>query len=274
VYNTGVPAAIPSMLTTANRLDRLRDSTLALRRQIEGHALYREIATVMDLRLFMQVHIFAVWDFMSLLKALQHCLTSVSLPWVPSPYPNARRLINEIVLGEESDTYKDGHLSHFEVYLEAMREARADTGPIERLIGKLQQGAALAEALSGSDVPEEAQVFIGSTFDTIRLDKPHITAAAFTFGREDLIPAMFQKIVHDLRAGFEGLAVFEYYLERHIEVDGESHGPMALTMLEDLCGSDDNRWAEATKAAQNALAARLRMWDAIAGRIVHSRGPD
>jgi hypothetical protein len=259
------------MLTTASRLNQLRDSTVTIRRQIERHALYREIKTVMDLRLFMQVHIFAVWDFMSLLKSLQHCLTSVSVPWVPSPYPNSCRLINEIVLGEESDTYEDGHLSHFEVYLEAMREAGADTGPINRLIGKLQQGVTLAEALSGSDVPDEAQVFIRSTFGAIRPDKPHITAAAFTFGREDLIPAMFRGIVHDLRSGFEGLSVFEHYLERHIEVDGDSHGPMALRMLEDLCGDDDNRWAEATSAAKNALEARLQLWDAILDRVVHSR---
>jgi len=177
------------------------------------------------------------------------------------------------VLGEESDTYADGHLSHFELYLEAMREAGADTGPIKRLIGQLQQGVALAEVLSGSHIPEEARVFIGSTFDTIRLDKPHITAAAFTFGREDLIPAMFRKIVHDLRYGFDGLAVFEYYLEQHIEVDDESHGPMALRMLEDLCGDDDNRWAEATDAAKSALEARLRMWDAIVERVIYSRGP-
>jgi hypothetical protein len=155
--------------------------------------------------------------------------------------------------------------------LKAMREAAADTGPINRLIGKLQHGATVAEALSDSDVPEEAQAFIRSTFDTIRLDKPHITAAAFTFGREDLIPAMFREMVHDLRDGFAGLAVFEYYLERHIEVDGESHGPMALRMLEDLCGDDDIRWAEATNAAKSALEARLRMWDAIADRVVHSR---
>jgi hypothetical protein len=259
------------MLDTANRLNQLRESTLDIRRRIEEHALYREITTVMDLRLFMQVHIFAVWDFMSLLKALQQCLTSVSVPWVPSPYPNARRLINEIVLGEESDTYEDRHLSHFELYLEAMREAGADTGPIQRLVGKLQQGVALPEALSGSDVPAEAQAFIASTFDTIRLDKPHIMAAAFTFGREDLIPVMFREIVHDLQYGFEGLAVFEYYLERHIEVDAESHGPMALRMVEDLCADDDDRWAEAMNAAKHALEARLRMWDAIRDSVVHSR---
>ena len=259
------------MPTITNRLSLLRDSTSSVRRQIEGHSLYGEITTVMDLRLFMQAHVFAVWDFMSLLKALQNCLTSVSVPWIPSPYPNACRLINEIVLGEESDAYSGSHLSHFELYLEAMRQADADTDPITGLIGQLQQGVTLAEALSGSDVPEEARVFVGSTFDTIRTDKPHIMAAAFTFGREDLIPAMFRNIVRDLRHGFDGLAVFEYYLERHIEVDDESHGPMAIGMLEDLCGHDDTRWAEATSAANNALEARLRMWDAIVDRIVDSR---
>ena len=255
------------MPVAANRLTQLRESTHTMRRQIEQHALYREITTLQDLRTFMEIHIFAVWDFMSLLKSLQQCLTSVSVPWVPSPYANSCRLINEIVLGEESDTYQGGHLSHFELYLKAMREAGAGTGPIQRLITKLRDGVTLAEALSDSDVPEEARAFIESTFDTIRLDKPHITAAAFTFGREDLIPAMFREIVRDLRHGFEGLAVFEYYLERHIEVDGESHGPMALAMLEELCADDGTRWAEAANAAKSALAARLRLWDAIRARL-------
>jgi DUF3050 family protein len=259
------------MLTTTNRLTRLRDHTIAIRQQLERHALYREIKTVADLRMFMQVHVFAVWDFMSLLKALQRRLTSVSVPWVPSPYPNSCWLVNEIVLCEESDTHGNGHLSHFEIYLEAMREAGADTAPIQELMRKLQHGTALSEALSSSDVPQEAQEFVKSTFDTIRLDKPHITAAAFTFGREDLIPAIFREIVHDLRNRFMGLATFESYLERHIEVDGESHGPMALRMLEELCGEDNNRWVEATEAAQNALEARLRMWDAIVVRLVQSR---
>jgi hypothetical protein len=260
-----------TMLTTASRLHQLRDSTLDIRRKIEGHALYREIQSVADLRWFMQLHVFAVWDFMSLLKALQNSLTSISVPWVPSPYPTSCRLINEIVLGEESDTYKDGHCSHFEIYLEAMREAGADTGPIRRLVAELRAGSQFAEALAAADVPDEAQTFVRSTFALIDAGKPHITAAAFTFGREDLIPAMFLKIVRDLRLGFAGLAEFEYYLERHIEVDGDSHGPMALRMLEDLCGEDERRWTEASQAARNALQARLKLWDAINARILLSR---
>jgi hypothetical protein len=259
------------MLTTASHLHQLRDSTLDIRRQIEGHALYRDIQSVEDLRCFMQMHVFAVWDFMSLLKSLQNSLTSVSIPWVPSPYPTSCRLINEIVLGEESDTYRDGHRSHFEIYLEAMREAGADTGPIRSLMAELRDGSPLEEALGTAAVPEAAQIFVRSTFSAIHPDKPHVTAAAFTFGREDLIPAMFLKIVRDLRLGFAGLAEFEYYLERHIEVDGDSHGPMALRMLEDLCGEDESRWTEAADAARNALEARLKLWDAIRARIALAR---
>jgi hypothetical protein len=225
---------------------------------------------VEDLRIFMQTHVFAVWDFMSLLKALQACLTSVSLPWRPSPYPTSCRLINEIVLGEESDAYEGGYRSHFEIYLQAMRAADADTGPMQKLLAHLGEGATLAESLPRCGAPEEAQVFVRSTFAAIRPDKPHVTAAAFTFGREDLIPDMFREIVRCLRPGCEGLGVFEYYLERHIEVDGDSHGPLALRMLEDLCGEDDLRWAEAADAAKHALEARLKMWDALAERIPHS----
>jgi hypothetical protein len=259
------------MLSTVNRQQQLRDSTLRVRTQIEKHALYREIQSVADLRLFMQIHVFAVWDFMSLLKSLQYSLTSISLPWLPSPYPTSCRLINEIVLGEESDAYGKGYRSHFEIYLDAMREAGADTGPIQRLLAQLRRGAKLPEALSAADVPEEAQVFVRSTFDSIGAGKPHVTAAAFTLGREDLIPAMFREIVHELRTEFEGLRVFEYYLERHIDVDGDSHGPMALRMLGDLCGEDEQLWAEAGDAANRALQARLELWDAIAGRIVRAR---
>jgi hypothetical protein len=238
-----------------------------VRTQLEDHPLYRGIESVEDLRIFMESHVFAVWDFMSLLKSLQASLTCVSTPWIPSPYTESGRLINEIVLGEESDVYQGRAISHFELYLEAMRQAGANTQPITDFLRHLRDGHSLAESLAQSHAPVEAQAFVHRTFAFIRPDKPHITAAAFTFGREDLIPAMFRQIVRDLRRGFEGLSVFEYYLERHIEVDGDSHGPMALRMMEDLCGEDPRRKLEAQNAAADALEARAQFWDAILERI-------
>ena len=220
----------------------------------------------------MEAHVFAVWDFMSLLKSLQQSLTSVSVPWVPSQFPTSRRLINEIVLGEESDEYEGGYISHFELYLTAMEECGADTRQIRRLVAAVRDGVKVQDALWDPGIPTEAREFVWTTFETIRPGQPHVTAASFTIGREDLIPTMFHEMVKELRTGFEGLKTFEYYLQRHIEVDSDSHGPMALWMLEELCGGDETRLAEADAAAEKALRARLRLWDGILDRILLARG--
>ena len=255
------------MLLQTDFLTRLRDFTAPQRRQLEDHPLYREIYSLGQLRIFLQAHVFAVWDFMSLLKSLQASVTCVNAPWAPSAYPQSRRLINEIVLGEESDSFQSGFLSHFEVYLQAMSEAGADTSAIDSLLKELSAGRTLAGALSIAQPPSEALTFVRSTFSFIDTNKPHVAAAAFTFGREDLIPDMFRQMVKDLRRNFENVALFEYYLDRHIEVDGDSHGPMALQMVEELCGGDDRKWDEAASAARSAMAARIALWDGILKRI-------
>lgn len=77
----------------------------------------------------MQGHVFAVWDFMMLLKQLQRKLTCVDKIWLPPKSNNTARFINEIVVGQQTDVHPDGknHASHFQLYLEAMREVGADT---------------------------------------------------------------------------------------------------------------------------------------------------
>src|SRR5580704_18311388 len=89
---------------------------------------------------FMEHHVFAVWDFMSLLKSLQRNLTCVELPWVPTGPTGSRRLINDIVLVEESDERGDGFISHFELYLEGMAQAGADRAAIDAFIGLIRHG--------------------------------------------------------------------------------------------------------------------------------------
>ena len=245
-------------------LAALEQRIAPLRAQLAHHPLYASIQSVEDLHTFMQSHVFAVWDFMSLLKALQRGLTCTEVPWLPSSHPEARRLINEIVLGEESDLYEGRAASHFELYLEAMQECAAPTAAIDALLAELRRGSDVHNALLSVQIPESARTFVEHTFAIIQTGQLHAIAAAFTFGREDLIPDMFSAFVRDLDQRLAGrLQMFIWYLERHIEIDGEEHGPMALRMVTALCGEDAHRWKEAGDAAESALLARLALWDSI-----------
>ncbi len=243
------------------------------RQQMVDHAVYRRLETLADLRVFMEHHVFAVWDFMSLLKALQRELTCVELPWVPKGNPATRRLINDIVLEEETDLDPEGQpTSHFELYLRAMREAGADTAPAERLLAALAEGASVPAALAAAQAPASVQEFVKHTFSVIANGQPHAIAAAFTFGREDVIPDMFRSLIADLGQRFPGqLDTFTYYLNRHIELDEDHHAPLAHQMVRDLCGPDAARWQQAAEVAQQGMAARVALWDGIAAALAEKK---
>lgn len=232
-----------------------------LRQQLAAHPLYATIRRLNHIRLFMESHVFAVWDFMTLLKALQRTLTCVDLPWVPTPFPASRRFINEIVLAEESDLHEGRPISHFEIYLEAMEQVGADTRAIHRVVHRASQGL---DGLRSDEIPDVAREFVETTFNIIRKRSSAAQAAAFAFGREDAIPGMFRSLVRSLDHDLDGrLGKFVWYLERHIEVDGDDHGPLSLKMVADLCGNDSALWEEASQTAEDALLARLRLWDGV-----------
>ncbi|HMF76726.1 MAG TPA: DUF3050 domain-containing protein [Bryobacteraceae bacterium] len=237
------------------------------RSRLAAHPLYSRVTTRSQIQIFMELHVFAVWDFMSLLKALQAQLTCVRIPWVPTRWPDSRRFINEIVLGEESDTYAGRSISHFELYLEAMEECGADTAPIRSLLSRVAAAPGstpIASLLETAAAPAAARRFVETTFGVIASGNLSAMASAFTFGREDLIPGIFRKLVRDLNSQSGGaLEKFIWYLERHIEVDGEEHGPLSLRMVADLCGTDERLWEQAAHAAESALSARLALWDGI-----------
>jgi Protein of unknown function (DUF3050) len=249
-----------NVLLNTNSIDAIEARIAPLRERLTRHPLYAAIQTPEHLRLFMESHVFAVWDFMSLLKALQRELTCVTVPWVPTRWPESRRFINEIVLGEESDQFEGRAVSHFEVYLEAMEECGADTALIRQLVQHTSDGLRMEEM----STPEAARQFVEATFALIREGNLAALAAAFTFGREDVIPDIFRELVRDLNEKQPGrFGKFVWYLERHIEVDGEDHGPLSLRMVADLCGDDPELWEEAAAAAETAIEARLALWDGI-----------
>jgi hypothetical protein len=238
------------------------------RERLVRHRIYGLVNSAARLRRFMESHVFAVWDFQSLLKAMQQRLTCTTVPWVPTPDPEARRLVNEIVLDEESDELPEGgSASHFELYLDGMRKAGADTRPIERLLSLLSDGAPLGQALAASGAPAAAAAFVRESFAVIESGSTHGIVAAFTYGREDVIPDMFRSLVSSLAARDPGWERFHWYLERHIEADDEKHGPVCRRIVARLCGDDPARWAEASAAARAGIEARIALWDAIAADL-------
>jgi hypothetical protein len=247
---------------THPRIDRLEKSVTPARERVVDHPLYARLTTHDALVTFMEHHVFAVWDFMSLLKSLQRELTCVAVPWIPTGPTATRRLINDIVMVEESDELGKGFTSHFELYVNGMREAGADTAAIDKLVELLRDGRAVRDALVEADAPRPSVDFAATTWSIIEKSPVHCQAAAFAFGREDLIPDMFAQVVAVNERGGR-LSTFVDYLERHIEVDGEQHTPMAMQMLADLCGDDEATWQECADTVNAALAARAKLWDGI-----------
>lgn len=238
--------------------------------QLKHHPLYNRLNSIEDIQVFMEHHVYAVWDFMSLLKALQIELTCTNVPWTPKYNPALTRFINEIVLAEESDVDEAGHyLSHFEMYLDAMDQVGASTLKISQFIEFVRSGNNLAEIQDQLKMNDAVVRFLRFTFDVIESGKPHYIASAFTFGREDLIPDMFFEIVKTAEnsKGKDAYSKLTYYLKRHIELDGDDHGPLALKMISELCGDEEQKWSEVIEIAKDALRVRIALWDAIADEI-------
>jgi hypothetical protein len=252
--------------TVSEKIERIHRVIQPQRDALLNHRIYEKIRGIEGLRTFMEHHVFAVWDFMSLLKALQQKFCCVTLPWIPSESPLACRLINEIVLGEESDEDgEDGFASHFKLYLGSMRECGADTTRIDSFINELCAGNTLREILASSKYGEPVGRFVSETFDIIDSGDSCAIASAFTFGREDLLPDLFRKIVEGIHGESEGkLDQFRYYLDRHIDLDDDKHGPMAEKLVEHLCGADSAKWKTVETTAVRALKSRLELWDSVA----------
>jgi len=234
------------------------------------HPLYEKVKTIDDLHQFLESHVYAVWDFMSLLKALQSKLTCTTTPWFASKNPEIRYLINEIVLAEESDLTLDGkRLSHFEMYVEAMHSCGANTTELNTFLQSVIDTKNVFIAIKQSDLHPKIKDFLDFTFRVIEEGKAHKIAAAFTFGREDLIPTMFTQILKNFQQSFPDVDLSQliYYFERHIELDADEHGPMAMHMINELCQDDAQKWKETEEVSRLALEKRIGLWNAIEEKI-------
>ena len=236
-----------------------------LRAQLLDHPVYAEVDSVEDLRRFMEDHVFAVWDFMSLLKRLQQDLTCTKVPWFPADDARAARLINDIVIGEETDVDPDGSfVSHLDLYLRAMADVGANTRQFDTFRSLARVGTSVETAMVRTGAPPHVQAFVAHTMALAQSGSTEEVLAASFYGREDIIPEMFsrlQKTLAGARRDDASLRNFIYYIERHIELDGDSHGPMGRELLEGLVADSPQRHQRALHAACNSIKARMDLWN-------------
>ncbi|PBQ31351.1 heme oxygenase [Sphingobacteriaceae bacterium] len=252
------------------RLKQLEAEIESLRHQVKTHPIYNEIKSLEDLTIFMEQHVFAVWDFMSVLKVLQQKLTSIHVPWIPRGNAKTRYMINKIVLEEESGIDHEGNRSsHFEIYLKAMEQVGCDMRPVLSLLNKLKSGESFSNSLATSNIRGSARRFIKNTIETsISGDKVHVQAAVFTFGRRDLLPDMFINFIQELdHQNPERVSIFKYYIDLHIKDKDDDLSKVAHEMTRELCGDDEMKWTEATYAINRSLLGRIELWDSILERI-------
>tara|TARA_B100001094_G_C18190726_1_gene806993 strand:- start:47 stop:865 length:819 start_codon:yes stop_codon:yes gene_type:complete len=251
------------------------DEIQPLRDKLKNHELYKSLKSIDDIKIFMEAHVYAVWDFMSLLKALQNLLTCTKVPWTPNIDSKSARLINQIIVDEESDlNYSGEPKSHFEMYLEAMKEIDAETAPIHNFIRGIKGFVTIEDYIKKSDLNSALKSFLNFSFLTIEGWKSHEIAAAFTFGREEIIPDMFIEIIEQTeKTNKVSLDKINYYLQRHIDLDGDEHGPLAHEMIVGLCKNDSKKWEEVANVSKRALKERIQLWDFINHSIKHKNEP-
>ena len=241
------------------------DQLCSLRAALLDHPLYAQVVSVPDLRRFMEDHVFAVWDFMSLLKRLQQDLTCTRVPWFPADNARAARLINDIVIGEETDVDLEGsYVSHLDLYLRAMADVGASTRQFDRFCSLARVGTSVQAAMVRTGVPPHVQAFVAHTMALANSGSTEEVLAAFFYRREDIIPEMFsrlQKTLPGMKPDKNRLRHFIYYIERHIELDGDSHGPMGRELLDNLVADSPQRNERALRAACNSIQARIELWN-------------
>lgn len=242
---------------------------------MKRHQVFSLVRTINDLRIFMGWHVFAVWDFMSLVKRLQIEYTTMHLPWCPPKRSQAARLINEIVLGEESDNAPNGdHRSHFEIYLAAMEEIGASTHQIRQFVELVDSNMSIDHALRLVDAPCAIQTFVKSTVSLALEGRTSEVIGSFLYGREDVIPEMFKHLLRTWELDANDAPMFVYYLNRHIDLDGDSHGPAALQLMREEIGSDEVEMNRLLSSAVAAIEQRIRLWDELAGVLIAKNRDD
>lgn len=232
-----------------------------LKYELEHHSVFQSLKNTEDLQYFMTQHVYAVWDFMSLLKRLQKDICCVEIPWSSPKHANASRLINEIVLGEESDQLPDGnYISHFDLYILAMNDLKADTKPVLEFVESVKSKGFNA---SVDLIPEPAKTFVKYTMNIALNGSVAANLGSFFNGRESVIPGMFTTLLKDWQIDEKSAPMFHYYLIRHIELDGDEHGPAGERLIQLIIGENTQDYIELLNVSISSIKSRIQLWDEV-----------
>jgi hypothetical protein len=237
---------------------------------IAQHQVFQSIDSIEKLCQFSEIHVFAVWDFMCLLKELQRKLTRSSLFWLPPENHLGCHLVNTLIAEEESDQLGDNYYtSHFELYLSAMQQCGANTDAISTFIHDIRQDLRLDTLLAQPYIPYAAKRFVADTF-TVIAREAHAVAASFAFARENITGGMFSAILQHIVPTEKKYLIdqFVHYFQRHIDLDDGKHSEQSKILVANLCGSDEKKWQEAKDTALFSLNSRLQLLDGIHAYIM------
>ena len=203
-----------------DHLSELQKQIKPLRDQLMDHPLYISIREKEDLRIFMEGHVYAVWDFASLINGLCTRLTHLG---------DHSELDNESLLALLSAITNQGPETEgkpfglFSDYRNAMQLAGASTFEIDDLVNRVRQGTPPERAILDSKLPGYVVQFLDHTFSILRENNLVVMAATFAFGRGGLIPELFSRMVDKrVQEGDESLTGLQAYLNGYIEVGSET----------------------------------------------------
>jgi hypothetical protein len=89
--------------------------------------------------------------------------------------------------------------------------------------------------------------------------------AIFYFGRENLIPQMFERFIN--QSSIKSTQYLKYYLQRHIEIDSEDHGPKMLKLLNFVTNNNTQNIKNCINIGIDSIIKRTELWDNILIRL-------
>ena len=188
---------------------------------------------------------------------------------MPPKHNKAARLVNEIISGEETDVLPTGQpMSHYEMYRIAMDEVGTDPTTFDDFFNKVLEGKPVEEALDHPSIHPAIREFVTATIKTATTGTVAQVLGSFFYGREDSIPQMFSNFLKSWGINEAHAPTLVYYLKRHIELDGESHGPAVQEIMTDSLNGNVGEWETLFDEALKAVELRIQLWDALASELV------